>query len=118
MLRLFFILTLSFLSLGAKAKDSIFIKVGDGSVRKSMLAVPPFQFFGSTKENADYQRVGAELYKVIHNDLDTSYLFDFVSQKAYIEDPAKTNIRPFPADAKGFRFENWRSIGTEFPFKL
>lgn len=98
----------------AQASEQIFIKVGDAKVRKSNLAFPPIQFFGSPEKNANYQRVGAEIYKTIRNDLDISYYFSFIDPKAYIEDPAQTSLKPFPSEANGFKFSNWRSIGTEF----
>lgn len=96
------------------AKNQIFIKVGDAKVRKSMLAFPSIQFFGSPQKNPEYQHVGAKLFKTIRNDLDISYYFQFIDPKAFIENPAKTTLKPAPGDANGFNFANWRTIGTEF----
>jgi TolB protein len=31
-----------------------------------------------------------------------------------LEDPAKTSLKPFPNDQKGFRFEKWKEIGADY----
>lgn len=97
--------------------EKIYIKVGNASVKKSMFALPAFQFSGSTVSSPNYVRVGSELYKTLQNDLDTSYFFDFVDRKAFLEDPATTALRPKPSAPNGFLFSNWRSIGTEFLYR-
>ncbi|MFK8136905.1 MAG: DPP IV N-terminal domain-containing protein [Bdellovibrionales bacterium] len=96
------------------ANDKIFIKLGQGKVAKSPMAVPPLQFFGNPNIQKDYSRIGSEMYRTLLNNLDVSYLFRFISQSSYLEDPMKTSLRPKPFDRNGFDFSNWKKIGTEF----
>lgn len=92
----------------------IYIKVGEAKTKKSLLALPPIQFVGTPSASPQFQSVGAELYRVIYNDLSISTYFQFIAPTSYLEDPSKTSIRPAPADPAGFKFESWKQIGTEF----
>lgn len=98
----------------ASANSSeIYIKVGEANVKKSLLALPPFQYTGSTSTSS-YLQIGRTLYNVVEFDLDVSSYFEFVRPAAYIEDPSSTAPRPAPGVANGFKFENWKKIGTDF----
>lgn len=94
---------------GAKSAD---IKVGTAQTKKSLLALPPLVYQGTA--NNSYQSVGAELFKTIDNDLSVSAFFQMIPQKAFLEDTAKTSLRPAPGDPKGFKFQSWSTIGAEF----
>lgn len=95
-------------------KSQIYIKMGEAQTKKSLIAFPALQFAGTPASTPRYQSIGAELFKVIFNDLSVSTYFQFIPQTAYLEDPAKTGIRPAPGDPNGFKFEPWKQIGTEF----
>ncbi len=109
------LITLIFLTaINAHAQSQLYIKVGEAQIKKSLLALPPIQFIGTSSSVPKYKSVGAELYQVIYNDLITSSYFQMIDQKAFLEDVSKTSPLPFPGDPKGFKFESWRTIGAEF----
>lgn len=94
--------------------DDIYINIGEANIKKSLLAIPSMLYFGtnpSSKANID---VGQELFKVINNDLTVSGFFTLIKPEAFLEDPAKTSLKPAPGDPKGFDFNKWKTIGTEF----
>ena len=86
---------------------SITVKLGEASSKKSLLAMPPLQYLGAPAASSNYHKVGAELFNVITNDLTVSSYFQIMPQSSFIEDTAKTGLRPQPADPKGFRFQSW-----------
>ncbi|MGZ3722736.1 MAG: translocation protein TolB [Bdellovibrionales bacterium] len=105
------------LSFGAvcDAEDSqIYIDVGQATVKKSLIALPPLQYLGSQATNATHLKAGQDLYRVILNDLTVSSFFSFIKPEAYLEDPNKVGLKPAPGAANGFNFANWKTIGTEF----
>lgn len=93
---------------------SIVVKLGDAKSKKSLVALPPLQYIGNTAASPKYQSVGTEIFNVILNDLTVSSYFQFIPQSAFLEDAAKTGIKPQPEDPKGFKWENWSKIGAEF----
>jgi TolB protein len=103
-------------SIAAFSQSKIFIDVGEAKVHKSLLAFPTLQFLGS-KQGASVDHDGDELYSVINNDLASTGLFVDVDHKAYLEDPAKTGLRPSGVAPNGFDFNSWKTIGTEFLIK-
>ncbi len=112
---LYIFLFLAVLTSRADAQSSpIYIKVGDAKLKRSLVALPPFQFLGSPTVNPNYRSVGQELNTVFYNDLDVSSYFQFINPNAYLEDPAKVGLRPAPGEPGGFNFENWKKIGAEF----
>ncbi len=94
--------------------SQIYINVGEAKTKKSTLALPFLNYLGSSKANATATANGAELYNVIKNDLTVSSLFQMMSQAAFLENTSETSLRPAPTDAKGFSFEKWKTIGTDF----
>jgi len=92
----------------------VYIKVGEANLKKSLLAMPSFQFQGTPATAGNYLRVGKELYDTVLNNLTVSSYFDFINPAAYLEDPAKTGLRPAPGTPGGFDFGKWKPIGTEF----
>lgn len=113
------ILTLSCLaaifSAPAFAEESkIYIEVGQGQVKKSLLALTPLSYLGTQSTNASHINTGQTLYRVIYNDLSVSGFFTFVSPDAYLEDPNKVGLKPAPEVSNGFNYKNWQTIGTEF----
>lgn len=93
--------------------DSVYIKVGEARVKKSLLALTPVKTLGasSAKELKD---VAAKVYSTLYADLAISGLFKLINQEAFLENPNETGLRPFPEDRKGFKFSNWSSLQTDF----
>lgn len=111
---LLFVSSLNF-ALSAAADDSqIYIDVGQATVKKSLIALPSLQYLGSQTTNAGHLKAGQDLYRVILNDLTVSGFFTFIQPEAYLEDPNKVGLKPAPAAANGFNFQNWKTIGAEF----
>lgn len=94
--------------------DNFYIAVGQGQVKKSLMALPPLVYVGTQASNPSHIQTGQNLFRVIYNDLSVSNLFTFIKPEAYLEDPAKVGLRPAPGTPNGFKFENWKTIGTEF----
>lgn len=91
----------------------VYIKIGEAKTKKSLVAFPSLQYEGAIKNN-NFSAVGAELFNVISNDLKVSSYFQFIDQGAFLEKPVSSSLRPIPVDPKGFRFENWKTIKTDF----
>jgi len=95
------------------AQSKIFLDVGEARVRKSLLALTPFQYLGAGKTAAN-EKAGAELFSVISNNLAATGLFTNVDAAAYLEDPLTVGLRPSGVLPNGFDFAKWKTIGTEF----
>jgi TolB protein len=101
------------------AQDTgIYIKVGEAQIKKSLVAFPDLQFVGSTAANPQYQRVGAELSKVIRHNLEVTDYFNFSKPSSFLEDPAKTAPTPAPDTPNGFTYEKWKSIGVDVLIRI
>lgn len=98
----------------AASGGGIYIKVGEANLKRSLMALPSFQFQGNPSTAKNYLRVGKELFDTVSNDLAVSNYFEFVNQSAFLEDPAKTGLRPAPGTPGGFDFEKWKPLGAEF----
>lgn len=112
-----FLAALSFLffsSVGFAQDSQIYINVGEGQVKTSLLALPPLKYVGTQATNREHITTGQDLFRVIYNDLSVSGFFTFVKPEAYLEDPATVGLRPAPGDPAGFSFSKWKTIGTEF----
>lgn len=111
-----FTVLLMLVSIQATSQDSnsIYIKVGDAKVKKSLMALPPFQFHGTPAQIPNFRSIGQELFNVFYNDLDVSAYFQFINQNAFLEDTQKVGLKPAPGEPGGFNFDNWKKIGAEF----
>jgi TolB protein len=108
---------LFFFALGVSTvaqQSPIYIKVGEANLKKSLIAMPSFQFQGNPASVPSYAKVGKELFDTVSNDLKASDFFDFVNQSAYLEDPTTTALKPAPGTPGGFSFDKWKPIGAEF----
>lgn len=102
-------------AMSTRAQEAqIYIDVGKGQIKKSLLAFTPLQYMGTQPSNSAHIQAGQNLFRVIYNDLSVSNFFTFIKPDAYLEDPAKVGLRPAPGAPNGFKFENWKTIGTEF----
>ncbi len=95
------------------AKGKIYIDIGQAQAKKSLLALPGFQYYGSKTDRSAIKK-GQELFSIIANDLSVSNYFTFIQPKAFLEDTSKVGLKPAPGAAKGFDFSKWKTIGTEF----
>ncbi len=100
------------------SNQDIYIKVGEAQVKKSLMAFPALQFSSSAGAAPQHQKVGAELYKIIKNNLDVTGYFEFIDPKSFLEDSAKMSPLPFPEASNGFKYESWKTIGAEFLMRL
>src|SRR4051812_49164429 len=99
----------------ASAEEAgVYIPVGEATIKKSLIALPPLQYLGSQPTNAAHLQAGQNLYRVIMNDLTVSSFFTFIQPEAYLEDPNKIGLKPAPGAANGFHFESWKTVGAEF----
>lgn len=110
----FFLASLTFRSATVRADDSIYIDVGQASVKKSLLAFPSLKYLGTQASNAQHIRAGVDVFQVISNDLAVSNLFTTIAPSAFLEDPDKTGLKPAPGEPNGFKFENWKTVGADF----
>src|SRR5262249_50298189 len=90
---LFVIVTLS--ALAQAQTSTIYIKVGEASVKKSLMALPPFQFFNSSNSTTA-REVGTDLFNTAYNDLTVADYFTFIRQQAFLEDTSKVGLKPAP----------------------
>jgi TolB protein len=116
MIRLLCVLlaVISFAQMSQAQDNGIYIKLGEARTKKSMLAFPALQYFGSPTTASSYQATGAEIYNVVNNDLSVSSYFQFIDSKAFLEDPSKTGLTPAPGNPGGFKFQSWSTIGADF----
>lgn len=98
----------------ADEASQIYIDIGQGQVKKSLMALTPLLYVGTQASSAKHIQAGQNLYRVIFNDLNVSNFFTFIKPEAYLENPSKVGLRPAPGTPNGFKFENWKPLGTEF----
>lgn len=97
----------------ANAQSKIFLDIGSAKLRKSKLAIPPFQSTG-VAPNTTAERTGLELFSVIKNDLDVTGLFTELPISAYLEKTDEVGLRPIGVSPDGFDFGKWSPLETEF----
>ncbi len=109
-LNLFSLVFLVAVSAGAQQS---YIKLGEAKSKKSVLAFPYFNNIGSSNTGA-VTATAADIYNQAKNNLELSTYFQMMSNSAFLEDPAKTSIRPGPKEEDGFKFEPLKTAGAEF----
>lgn len=98
----------------AQSGNGLYIKVGEANLKKSLMAIPPFQFNGSPNAAKNGVKIGKDLYDVFKNDLEVSGYFEFIKPAAFVEDVSKVGLRPSGQEPGGFNFSSWGQIGAEF----
>lgn len=93
--------------------DQAYIQIGEARSKKSNLAFPFFNNLGSNNTGAA-TATASEIYTTAKKNLELSTYFSLISNQAYLEDPAKTSIKPAPDAVGGFKFEPLKTIGAEF----
>lgn len=100
--------------LTAAQSSPFIIKLGEARTKKSLLAFPALQFQGTPGASGNYQSVGAELFKVISNDLAVSSYFTFLDQKAMPAEQLTKGLRPAPGEPNGFSYQAWSQMDLDF----
>lgn len=98
----------------ADGGSGLSIKVGEAALKKSLMAIPPFQYNGTPNSAKGALKTGKDLYDVFRNDMEVSNYFEFIKADAFLEDVSKVGLKPASSEAGGFKFESWKQIGTEF----
>lgn len=114
---LIFTLLFSFLATAQSDSNKVYLDVGDAKVKKSLLAMPAFLYFGSGNTNSTHIRYGTELFETIKQNMDVSSYFTFVKPDAFLEDTTKAKLKPKTLEEGGFDFKSWSAIGTDFLIK-
>jgi TolB protein len=104
-------------SVGFAEDSGIYIKLGEARTKKSLMAFPALQYFGSPTSVARNQSVGAEIFSIVTNDLTVSSYFQFIKPSAFLEAAGNTSLLPASGQAAGFKFQNWTAIGADFLIK-
>ena len=96
-----------------ESESGLNIKVGEAALKKSLMAIPSFQYLGSPGSAKNALRAGKDLYDVFRNDMESSGYFQFIKAEAFLEDVSKVGLKPLP-ETGGFKFDTWKQIGAEF----
>jgi TolB protein len=113
------VLTLFSLGQNLLAEETgFYIRVGEAQVKKSLVALPELQYVGSPAAAPQYQKIGAELFKVIENNLAVTDYFTFAKPTSFLEDPLKTAPTPAPDTPNGFTYEKWKAIGVDILIRV
>jgi TolB protein len=95
------------------ASNGLFIKISEAGMKKSLMAIPSFQFVGSTGSKSGVA-IGKTLFDTFRNDMDVSGFFDIQKPEALPKDAATSGLKPSTSEAGGFTYDYYKQIGTEF----
>ncbi|MGI9549008.1 MAG: hypothetical protein ACR2M7_03375 [Bdellovibrionales bacterium] len=93
--------------------SKIYINIDSPKVEKSIIALSPFISKNTTTQKGDL-KLEKNLNKDLHTNIKFSSYFKILSKKAFIENPLEVSSRPYPEDARGFRWKNWKLSGADF----
>ena len=108
-----FLITFLF-SIIANAQSGIYISVGQANLKKSLMAIPLFQFQGSPVTEKDALKTGKLMFDTFSNDMSVTSYFEFIKQEAFPAEISKQGLRPAPSEAGGFDFAPWKKLETDF----
>jgi len=91
----------------------VYIDMGEAQIKKSLVALVPF-LYNQTTFNENALSYGDEIFKKVEKNLKSSGYFDLIPTGAFIEKPPQIEIEPYPRNPKGFRWDNWKLLQTEF----
>lgn len=106
----FIFVLLFFIPLLSEAK--IYVNIGSAHVKKSTISLSPFIL--ENNKNPNHIILGKEMDNLLNKNLKFSSYFKILSPKSFIEQPEEVSSTPFPKDVNGFRFQNWKLIGSDF----
>lgn len=109
-----FFITILFSTLSFAQNGTVQFNIDQAKTKKSSVAIPAFQFQGSAADVAKYQYLGAEMYKVLSNNLTVSTYFQVIPASGYLEDSSKTTLKPISSDSKGFKWDSWIQLKIDF----
>lgn len=102
------------MSIASAQNAGAYIRITDAKFKKSLMALPAFQFQGVSAGSPQHLKIGKDLFDVFRNDMEVSGYFDFIKSDAFLEDTAKTGLRPVGQEQSGFNFSSWKQISTDF----
>lgn len=88
--------------------------IDQAKTRKSSVAIPSLQFQGSATDATRFQYLGSEMYRVLGNNLSLSTYFQVLSPSSFLEDSAKTTLKPISNDSRGFKWDSWKILKADF----
>ena len=95
-----------------------YIRITDANFKKSLLALPPFQYLGVAAASPAHLKIGKDLFDVFRNDMETSGYFEFIKPAAYGKEGEKMGLKPAGSEDGGFKYEFWKAIGTDFLIRV
>lgn len=101
-------------SFHATEAQQVYIRLGEAQVQKSLLAIVDVQFLGSVTRNPNHASLSNDIRQIMQKNLSVVGYFNIQSSSAFVEPVTQNGLRPHPTDSKGFKWESWRGIGTEF----
>ena len=106
----YFSVFLLFIAFSAQSK--VFINIESAHVKKSTLALSPFVI--TSPSNSNEKKLASLMEDLLNKNLKFSSYFQILSSGAFIENPATLSPEPYPKSSQGFRWKNWKLIGTDF----
>lgn len=97
----------------ASANDYV-INIDQAKTKKVVVAFVPLKYTQPSREGLT---VGQNIYRMVFNNLNSTFYFKFLGAKAYVEDIKTSSIKPNTMVANGFEFKNWKVIGTDILIK-
>ncbi len=99
-------------------QEGLYIKIGQANFKKSLMAIPSFQFTGTPGTAKGGMGPGKELFDTFRNDMDASGYFELIKPDAFLEDVGKVGLKPAPGEPGGFSYSSWKQIGAEFLIRV
>ena len=101
------------LFLSASHAQEPLIKAGEAKSRKSNLAFPELNNLSATGTAALKNSVN-RLRQTAEDALKLSNYFEVMNPSAFLEDTKKVSAKPDTYEMGGFKFDSWKTIGTEY----
>lgn len=111
--KLMVIFAVLFLSLNVFSQEEPLIKAGEAKSRKSNIAFPEFNP-ATLGTHASAKTTINKLKQAAESALKLSNYFDIMNPSAFLENTSKVSAKPESYEVGGFKFETWKTIGTEF----
>ncbi len=108
-----FTLLILLVTLNVSANDYV-INIDQAKTKKIVVALVPLKYSQSSREGLG---VGQNIYRMIFNNLNSTFYFKFLGTSAYVEDIRTSSIKPNTMVANGFDFKNWKVIGSDILIK-
>lgn len=101
-----------------RADEPIHLNIGDAKFKKSLLALPPLQYLGTSSLAKSHSVAGKEIFDTLGFDLKVSSFFEIMNSDAYVEDTTKVGLRPVKDDPNGFNYSSWKQLKTDFLIRM